>query len=317
MTNAAFSTLLPNLQLYWDSVSYNALDKCPRYYQFSIVLGYGGTTDGGTNDHLVFGILWHAACEVYDHQRAEGVDHEAAVRHVVYCVLVNTWDYVHDRPWLSAEPNKTRRTLIRTLILYLDKYENDPLKTVIKSDGKPAVEVSFNFDLGEIIDGFRAPTGENYSLCGHLDKVADWNNDYWIVDKKSSGYELDEGYFKQFSPDNQMSIYNIAGQVVLHKPIAGMMIDAAQILVGGTRFRRKPIPREPEHLAEWLTDFRIKMRENESYVANNHWPMRPKSCGFGRLQCVFRPVCTAEPIARQEMLDHFYERRTWDPLETR
>lgn len=315
MTNTAFSQELPKLQLAWDSVSYNALDKCPRYYQLSIVLGYG--LSGNTNDHLLFGQLWHSACETYDHQRAQGVDHESAVRHIVYCLLINTWDFVHSRPWVSAEPTKTRETLIRTTILYLDNFENDPLATVIKADGQPAVEVSFNFDLGEVINGFRSPTGESYLWCGHFDKVAEWNGEYWIPDKKSTKFELNEEYFSQFSPDNQMSGYHLAGQVVLHKPIAGIMIDAAQILVNGTRFRRRPVPREPEHLAEWLTDLRMKLRENEEYVRQDYWPMRAKSCGFGRMRCSFCPVCAAEPAARQEILDNFYVHRIWDPLETR
>ena len=317
MTNAAFSKISPNLQLYWDSVSYNALDKCPRYYQLSIILGYGGSKDGTISDHLTFGLLWHSACEVYAHQRAQGIEHESAVRYVTYCLLVNTWDFVHNRPWVSIEPTKTRETLIRTTILYLDNFEFDPVETVIKTDGKPAVEVSFNFDLSEVIPDFRAPTGESYSLCGHLDKVGSWNDDLWIPDKKSTKYDLNADYFKQFIPDNQMSIYDIAGQVVLHKPIAGIMIDAAQILVNGTRFRRQTIPHQPEQLAEWLTDFRIKLRQNESYVANDYWPMCAQSCGYGRMQCVFRPVCSAEPAAREEMLENFYEKRTWDPMQTR
>jgi hypothetical protein len=314
--NSAFSPTIPNLQLAWDSTSFNALDKCPRYYHLSIVLGHRGS--GPPNDDQLFGLLSHAADETYEHQRARGVDHEAAVRHVVYCLLINTWDFVHSRPWISSISSKTRETLIRLTILYLDTYENDPLRTVIKADGRPAVEVSFNFDLSEVIDGFKAPSGENYLLCGHLDKVVEWNNDYWIVDKKTTGHALDDNYFTQYAPDNQMTIYQIAGNIVLHKPVVGVMINAAQTLTETVpRFRRKPVTREPEHLVEWLTDFRMKLRENEEYVRQNYWPMRPKSCGFGRMQCVFRPVCTAEPAARQEMLDNFYERRIWDPLEPR
>jgi hypothetical protein len=314
-TNKAFSTKFPKLQTAWDSTSFNCLDKCPRYYQLSIIEGYCGS--GPPNDNLLFGFLWHAAEETYQHQRAQNVDHESAVRHVVYCLLVNTWDFIRARPWMSGEPNKTRETLLRTIIVYLDHYEFDPLKTAIRADGIPMVEVSFRFDLTDIDETFAAPDGTSYMLCGHLDKVADWNDEYWIIDKKSTKYELNEDYFKQFLPDNQMSIYAIAGQVVLSKPIRGVIIDAAQILVNGTRLRRRPTPREPPQLSEWLTDFQMKLRENESYVANDYWPQRPQSCGYGRMQCLFRPVCSAEPEARQEMLENFYGRRTWDPLTPR
>ena len=38
---------------------------------------------------------------------------------------------------------KTRFTLLRSVVWYLEQFENDPCETVILADGRPAVELSF------------------------------------------------------------------------------------------------------------------------------------------------------------------------------
>lgn len=314
--NSSFSKEIPNLQIAWDSVSSGALKKCPRYYEYFLVRGYSLP---GTNDDLLFGILFHSATELYEHLRASDTDHEEAVNHVVYCLLINTWDFIRKRPWVSVVPTKNRDTLIRTTILYLDKYKDDPMKTVVlASTGKAAVEVSFRLDLSHDVDeSFKAPSGESYLLCGHLDRIALWNNQTFVPDKKTTRFALDDDYFKQYAPDNQVSIYALAGQIILSEEIQGVVIDAAQVLANGTRFRRKEIYRSAEQLSEWLNDFRYLLRQNETYARDNYWPMNDKACGFGRMRCAFAPVCSADPIAREEMLESFYVKKVWDPMVPR
>lgn len=313
--NTSFSRDIPKLQLAWDSVSSGALKKCPRFYEYEIIEGYQQGRDLG-NDHTHFGILIHCATEVYEKERAQGISHNDAVINGVYYLLINTWDFVKKRPWISAISTKTRKTAIRTFILYCDKYEDDLIKTRILSNGQPAIEVSFRIDLSEIDGSFVAPDGNSYLLCGHLDKVGDdVENRTYIPDKKTTGYDLNNDYFSQYSPDNQVSIYSLAGRIVLLSEVDGVIIDGIQVLAGGTRFARRAIPRTEAQLVEWLTDFKYRLRENERYVADNYWPMNDKSCGFGSMQCGFRPICSQPPEFRQSLLDAFYSsRRVWDPL---
>ena len=269
------------------------------------------------NDDAHFGILMHAASEVYEDQRARQIPHEEALRHVVYCLLINTWDFLRKRPWVSNEPTKTRETLIRTAILYFDKYKDDPIKTRILSNGRPAIEHSFRLILKDINENFVAPSGESYVLCGHLDKIGDWGDLVVIPDKKTTRYDLNSDYFSQYSPDNQISIYSLAGRIILLSEVEGVIIDGIQVLVNGNRFQRKLIPRSEDQLREWLLDFSYKLRENERYVADDYWPMNDKACGFGRMRCIFCPVCSADPSERQELLDNFYVRKVWDPMVPR
>lgn len=315
--NPSFSTLNPNLQLYWDSVSYNALCTCARFYQYSIIWGF--TLDGPGNVHFEFGILLHSAAETYDRARAAGADHESALLSAFRWAVENTWDHNLKRPWVTDEPTKTRNTLLRTVVWYLDHYKDENLKTHILPDGRPAVELPFRFNLNQIspTGDFKSPDGEDYYYCGYLDKVVSWNVELWIRDIKTTKYELDDNYFIQYTPNNQVSGYSVAGSVVLHENVDGMIIDGIQVQVNGSKFRRKQIPRSKDTLEEWLRGFWYKIKEAERYAIDDEYPMNPKSCGFGRNQCQFRPVCSAEPNERLDMLNNFYKRHVWNPLEPR
>jgi len=309
LRNSSFSPRLPNLQLAWDSTSYNALDKCPRFYQHSII---EGRTGAHINAHLKFGTIFHGATELYARNRAEGLGHDQSLTESLRYAIVETWNPILRRPWASEEPTKTRNTLFRSIVWYLDQFKDDSLRTLILANGKPAVEFSFRFDTG-----LRTTNDEPLLLCGHIDRIVEWNDEMWITDRKTTKNELDENYFKQFNPHNQVSIYSIAGIVALGETIRGLIIDGCQILVTGSRFRRQPIPNSDDLLEEWMKDFEIKTRQAEEYARENYWPMNRQSCGHGRFQCQFRPVCSSEPSMRPDLLEALYVRRTWDPLQPR
>lgn len=337
--NSSFSAALPTLQLAWDSTSLGALKKCPRFYQYSII---EGRSLGLSNAHLKFGIVFHSATELYARLRAEALGHDSALLLALKHAIIETWDFALSRPWVSEEPTKTRDTLFRSIIWYLDQFQNDRLKTIILANGDPAVEQSFRFDSGlttasayetcQACNGTGYDPGTNctcasclgdlvvpshYLLCGHIDRIVEWNGEVWITDKKTTKYDLDDNYFKQYTPDNQISLYAIAGIITLNKEIDGLIIDGCQILVTGSRFRRRPIPRSTEVLEAWLKDLQFYLREAEVYARENYWPQRETSCGYGRNQCQFRPVCSAEPVIRETLLDSMYQKRVWDPLKPR
>ncbi len=318
-TNSSFSRTIPNLQVGIDSTSLSAFKTCPRLYYYSIIQGYMlGTPGDQENPHLKFGTLFAQANEAYHHARANEEDHNKALQNTLAHVILESWDHVNNRPWISDEPTKTLKTLLRTIVMYFDHFENDPLETIILSSGKPATELSFRFSLSEILpeniqDEYLAPSGEPYVLCGHLDRAVSWNDELWIVDNKTTKSILSDQYFANYNPDNQVSLYAIAGAVVLHKPVEGVIIDAAQVQVNGSRFMRRPISRTPAQLEEWLVDLKFYLRMMEAYAKLNYWPMNDKACGmYGG--CRFRTVCSADPSVREELLETFYTKRIWDPL---
>ena len=305
----SFSQIAPNLQLAWDSTSMSALKRCPRYYQYSILEGYRGKIE---SVHLRFGSEYNNALVTYNMAIAAGEDHESATLKAVKYALTSTWDEALGRPWTSDLPVKTRETLVRSVIWYLDKFADDPCKTVVLKSGKSAVELSFRLH----IDKYSALTDEPYLICGYLDRMVTWNDSLWILDWKTSRSALDQRYFAEYTPNNQVSQYTFAGNIIGGQRIKGVIIDAVQLGVNFSRFQRSHITRTPAQLDEWYNDLVYYMRLNESYVENNYWPMNDAVCGlYGG--CPFRAICSTSPELRQTHLNALYTRRKWDPLQIR
>lgn len=302
----SFSKENPLLQIAWDSTSLGTFKECPYKYYLKIVRGFVPKRE---SHHLRFGIAYHKGIETYHKARAEGKDHENATHYMVLQSLEFSGERNDEgvfSPWETDMPEKSRPALIRALIWYVDHYKDDHAKTLIRPDGKPAVEVSFRFDLGF----------KDYLLSGHLDRVAEFNDGLWINDIKTTKSTLSSNYFKQYSPHNQMSLYSCAGEVVFHRPISGVIIDATQLAVTFARFQRGFVPRTPGILSEWLDDTKAWISKAEACVDKMTWPMNDTACNnYGG--CTFRGVCSKDPSVRQTFLEADFEVKPWDPLEVR
>jgi len=309
------SPFLPNssVQFAWDSTSLGTFKTCPRKYYYTIIRGFRSR---GESPHLTFGIHYHSALEHYDKQRANGAEHEEALRSTLLKVLTDTW--AEGAPWESDHNLKTRPNLVRSVLWYLEEFRHDPAKTVILADGSPAVELSFRFNVGPTL-----------VLCGHLDRLVEWNDGVYVMDRKTSTTTLSSYYFDQYEPDNQMSLYTLAGRLVYNCPVRGVIIDAAQIAVGFTRFDRGLTYRTEAQLNEWLSD-----AQSWTGIASNMahdfdealtegspdpelaFPMNDKSCHqYGG--CEFRRICSKSPEVRETFLANDYQVKFWNPLETR
>jgi hypothetical protein len=168
--------------------------------------------------------------------------------------------------------------------------------------GKPMVELHFQFE----IEG-------GYSLCGYLDRVVEFQEQPFVMDRKTTTSTLGSYYFEQYEPDNQMSLYTVASQVAFHTPVKGVIVDAAQIAVGFSRFVRSFIFKSPDQIDEWMKDLMVWLRQAKDYAEDNYWPQNDKSCHkYGG--CPFRDICSKSPSVRERFLDTHFERRPWNPL---
>jgi len=317
--NTAFSAKLPALQLYWDSTSLGALKKCPRYYELSMVQGW--STRQRSVD-LDFGIHLHAARERYYHARAKGESHEQSVDAALQHALTATWDQTLNRPW-QGNQYKNRFTLAQAIVDYCDKWEHDPLVTIIRHNKAPAVEVSFRFPLG-----FRPTThdekdsgeeNEEFWLCGHLDRVVEFQGRTWISDLKSTRSELNERYVKQFKVNNQFSVYVLAGKIVLGtKAVAGIIVDACQVLATQPpRFKRVLIERTEAQLAEFVQGLHVLLAQAEDYARRSFWPQNERACFEHGRACEFLEICSRSPSVREQWLKADFTKRIWDPTQVR
>jgi len=296
----------------WDSTSLGWLKECPRKYQYHMIEGYSGR---GESIHLEYGILYHGALEHYELNRADGLPHDLSVLLVIKRLMDETWR--DGKPWRSIKdlPSddrasvKNRENLIRTVVWYLDKFERDPAKTRMHpTTGRPMVELHFQFEIGAGLD-----IHHPYTLCGYLDRVVDFQDQPFFMDRKTTTSTLGSYYFDQYDPDNQISLYTVAAQVAFHTPVKGGIIDAAQIAVGFSRFVRSFVFKTQDQIDEWLKDLKIWLRQAEIFAEANYWPQNDKSCHkFGG--CPFREICSKSPDVRDKFLDSAFERRQWNPL---
>lgn len=317
MDSEVISQFLPssNIQYAWDSTSLGDLKKCPLYYWYTHIEGY---TTKEENVHLRFGSEVHEAFHDYELNRVAGIEHDEAVFHTVTNLLDRIYEWEPDVTTKAAN-TKNKDTLLRTVIWYLDKYQDDPAETIILDNGKPAIEVSFKWELDY---GPRGATNP-YILCGHLDRVVRYprnSDDLFIMDRKTTTSALTQYYFSQFEPNNQMTLYSLSSQVVINSPVKAVMIDAMQVKEEETLFGRAFTYRTPAQLEEWLKDLRYWLVLAESFAQENHWPMNDTACTmYGG--CRFREICAKSPSQRQKFLNGNYVKRPreerWNPLKAR
>ena len=325
LTVGSASPFLPgtHIQFAWDSTCLGLIKSCPRLYQYTMIDGYVAK---GESIHLRFGIEYHQALQDYDIARAEGTSHEDAVHSAISELVRRTHDWSVDE---TVKPGKykNRQTLVSLVLDYLDHYVDDPAETYIKSDGKPAVELSFRFELDWGPNGWHhGDTYTNadpqpYLLCGHMDRVVSFNDQLFVMDHKITTTTPSQYYFDQYEPHNQMTLYTIAGQVVLGAPIKGVIVRAAQILLEKeNRFVSGFTIRTPDQLEEWMYDLRLHLERAEEYATAGYWPMNDTACDkFGG--CKFRGVCSKSPSVRHIYLNSDFEQlpleERWNPLRSR
>jgi hypothetical protein len=311
----ARSPFLPgtNIQFAWDSTSLGLLKTCPRKYQYEIIQGWSSRDE---SIHLRFGIEYHTALQDYAVSMATGIRHEDAIHDTVRALHGRVFDWTPDRN-TRAGRYKNRETLVGLVIDYLDHFVDDPAETFVLDNGKPAVELSFRFELD-----WEPSTGDQpYLLSGHLDRVVNFNDSLYVMDRKTSMSTLSGYYFDQWTPSNQMTLYSLAGKVVLNSPVKGVIIDAAQVLLEKPNaFARGFAYRTEDQLLEWQEDLQGWLALAEHYARTNYWPMNDTACGmYGG--CKFRDVCSKSPQVREQYLraqfDQLPQEERWNPLRAR
>ena len=157
-------------------------------------------------------------------------------------------------------------------------------------------------------------------LSGHLDRVVVFNDEHFVMDRKTTTKTLTDYYFAQFEPDNQMTLYSLAAKVILEAPIKGVIIDAAQVMAESSRFVRNFTYRTDTQLDEWIKDLETWLSFAEYYAEQNYWPQNDTACDkYGG--CRFRSVCSKAPQVRDQFLSAKFvqlpKEERWNPLKPR
>ena len=327
LTTGIASPYLPgtNIQYAWDSTSLGLLKTCPRLYEYTMISGW---TSRDESIHLRFGIEYHTALQDYAVARAKDIPHDDAIHDTIRALHGRVWDWTPDRT-TRAGKYKNRESIVGLVIDYLDHFADDPAETFILDTGEPAVELSFRFELdwgpkvSREVPGMTISeeSSQPYLLSGHLDRVVNFNDALYVMDRKTSTMTLSTYYFNQWAPSNQMTLYTLAGRTVLDSPIRGVIIDAAQVLLEKPNaFQRGFTYRSDDQLAEWLRDLRYWLRSAEQYAVDGYWPQNDTACDkFGG--CKFREVCSKSVGVREQYLAANFDKlepdQRWNPLKAR
>lgn len=316
------SCFLPGtkVQYAWDSTSLGWLKTCPRLYQYSMIENWRPKQQ---KPDLFFGLVFAEVCQAYQKSSFMGITHDDAVFDMVKHAHARTWN------WDSEHKYKNKYTLVEAIITYLDQWQDDPAKTVQLTDGTPAVELSFKFQLDwgpkhvpieNQMEGEGHLVGSQpYILCGHLDRLVEFNGVVMPMDQKTTKSSLGSNYFDQYHPNNQMTIYILAAGVIFDKPINVMIIDAVQVLLTQpARCVRGFTYRTPGELDEWLEDLQHWFSLAEFFAESNYWPKNDTACDkYGG--CQFKDVCNKDPGVRKAFLKSNFTQKEqpWNPLVPR
>lgn len=291
------------VQYVWSATTIKMAETCLRKYQYEMIEGWHSKSQSA---HLIFGGHYATAIEHYYKACAEGASKQEATRLVVREALVATWNFETGKPWQSDHNLKNRENLIRSIIWYLDHFSDDQALPVTIASGVPAVELNITL-----------PVDDDIILAGHLDRLAEFADNLYVMDQKTTGTTISAKYFEGFSPDTQMSLYTFLGKASFGIPVKGVIIDAAQIAVGFTRFERGFTFRTEGQLNEWYDSAMHHIQAAQRATRENYFPMNPSACGnYGG--CPFRTVCSRDAGARKNFLAaDFVQGGGYDPLERR
>lgn len=357
MTESPFSLAHPKLQIAWDSTSLRALMFCPRYYELTILEGWRGSTVDLEFGQLVHGSLEAfdrarlnglgvaAATQAALRWAVENSGtYEGDAWRTWGGVWAPLWRCTHkpgkgkkkcpyahagkwwpvpapvvcgqcgspiqeEVRWVPDDPVKNRNTLIRLVEWYCSEQpETGGVQPYRFPDGTQGVELSFRLPLP-----FTTGTGQRYLLCGHLDGIAVFDEHY-VRERKTTKHGLTKTYFDGYSPDIQMDIYDLAGNVMFPDlGIKGVLVEAMQTQVGGCRIARQVLYRSNAQREEFLADLGVWLVQAERFAEAGYWPMNRASCRM----CGLKGICSMEPAARERALEAEFQRKPWNPLETR
>jgi hypothetical protein len=319
-----------NIQYAWDSTSLSVMLECPQRYKLKIIEGWRSTSPN-TAIALAFGILVHTGVEEFHRAKANGHGHQDAVEyalqqvmtkrnfdsHVTLYAQLPTHEDIEEQKAEDDEDNgvslrnskvRTRYHLWRALVWYFEQYRNDPMPVVTLSDGRPAVEYSFRVGVGRTLSD-----GTELLLAGHLDKLVNFNGQNFVSDVKTTK-SITRQYFAMFDLSHQMTGYTLGGKLAFTHPVAGVVIDALALQVGGVQFARAFTYRTESQLQEYIYLLSYVGEQAERFYEHDYYPLNTAACLF----CEFKDVCRQPPQLRHGYLNHLFERKeAWNPLKSR
>lgn len=180
-------------------------------------------------------------------------------------------------------------------------------------DGTVAVELG-----GAIPLPILSPDGDPYLLAWHLDGMWTDGDNIGPRERKTTKSTLGTSYFDKYAPDVQIDTYDMVTNVLYGDRIriSAVMMEAAQVAVGFTRFGRHHVSVPEERRAETFDEIQYWIKRAEDDARRGYFPKNTSSCSANG-GCQFRGICRLAPSNRAAFLKSNFVVQKWNPLEER
>lgn len=282
----------PHLPRAWSSSSLSTLMTCPQKWYYRYIEGWSDDDA----PHFIFGRIYHQALERYDRAIAQGAPWKEAVREAVRFAMKRSWLW---SPVGKHANKRNRFTLIRSVVWYCCHFRRDVVETIMSREDKPAVEIAFR-----ILLPLTNPDGEPYILHGYQDGLILYGDEKrpFVRERKHTAWSVSESYFEKFKLDNQMFAYTLAAKLRADLDFKGVLVDACEVGVNFSDYRRGFIEITDTRMDEWLRDVLFYIKQAELFDSVGHYPRNYSSCDkYGG--CEFADVCSKDPSTRRGFLE--------------
>lgn len=216
--------------------------------------------------------------------------------------------------WVPEDKVKNRYNAVKAVCWYAEeqpeKYE-DGITLLTMASGEPAVQQEFEVMLPITSQH----TGEQFTLHGRLDVGQQFGSEAFLGERKTTKQSLGKRYFATFTPDVQIDSYDLAGWLAQHqqgglfgkgvKRLSGVLMEAHQAMVGGTRWGRHRLYRTKSQREEWMNDIRYWLSQASEFAHTGRWPMNKANCWL----CDFKGICSKPKEERERYLKADFVKR--------
>ena len=299
------SSFKDGVQFAWDATSISIFKTCPYKYYLSQVVGWNHKL---IPPPLAFGIYMHRILQTWHVLRATGLPQpDVLLRCIKLAGLLG-------EKLPNGDNARGKEQLVRATMWYFEQFWDDRTKTVILSSGKPAVEYSFTLPFFTHLD-------LDVYLCGHIDRLVQWDGRILAADYKTTKYQTDQKWLNSFKPTTQFPLYIAATQIIAAETqelpaTDGILLDGIQLGVNFNRYIRYVIPYTPEEINDYLKGLTYWVKQAMNACDSGYFPQNEESCSkYG--SCQFREICSKPQARRESYLKGHFRKTTWDPLRNR
>lgn len=210
------------------------------------------------------------------------------------------------RVWAPVDKVKNRVTAVRTVVWFTEEFKDWQLR-IVSLGTSPLIE-----------HHWQTPITPKIVACGTVDAVFQLGDSDTILvaDYKTTRQSLGKNYFDQFDPHTQVEFYNMFRDAIsagLGFKVEGVAIIAMSLTQGGVKFGVNIFRQSEQRMEEAKVEFAYNLAMVDWNNKVHFWPRNTAHC----FRCPFRPVCSAEPSARETILRENYIQAKWNPMTRR